>query len=207
MNYQFYRILHLTTILKCKWYKRWNPIKFKLIGIRVGKYSLMMNKIDIRVAPRAHIDIGSHFTVLSGDSLNALCRNTRLCLRAEDNAKIVIGNWTGISGGCVWSSKSIVIGNHVNIGANCQIIDGDIHSLDWRGRRQDTYTPVPYQIAPIIIEDDVWIGANTIILKGVVIGRRSIIGAGSVVTHSIPSDCIAAGNPCKVIRKTIDESK
>jgi len=52
-----------------------------------------------------------------------------------------------------------------------------------------------------VIEDDVWIGANCQILKGVTIGARTVIGAGSVVTKSIPTDCIAAGNPCKVIRK------
>ena len=53
----------------------------------------------------------------------------------------------------------------------------------------------------VIIEDDVFIGMNTIILKGVTIGARSIIGAGSVITKSIPSDCIAAGNPAKVIKR------
>ena len=55
--------------------------------------------------------------------------------------------------------------------------------------------------APIEIEDDVWVGAHSIILKGVTIGARSIIGAGSVVTKSIPADCVAAGNPCKVIKQ------
>lgn len=54
--------------------------------------------------------------------------------------------------------------------------------------------------SPIIIEDDVFIGMNCLILKGVTIGARSIIAAGSVVTKSIPSDCIAAGNPAKVIK-------
>ena len=54
---------------------------------------------------------------------------------------------------------------------------------------------------PIVIEDDVWIGAHSIILKGVTIGARSIIGAGSIVTKDIPCDCIAAGNPCKVKKK------
>lgn len=57
------------------------------------------------------------------------------------------------------------------------------------------------QSASVTIEDDVWIGANCIILKDVTIGARSVIGAGSVVTKSIPADCIAAGNPCRVIRK------
>ena len=54
--------------------------------------------------------------------------------------------------------------------------------------------------ASIVIEDDVWVGAHSIILKGVTIGARSIIGAGSVVTKSIPADCVAAGNPCKVLK-------
>ena len=54
--------------------------------------------------------------------------------------------------------------------------------------------------APVVIEDDVWVGAHCIILKGVTIGARSIIGAGSVVTKSIPADRVAAGNPCRVIK-------
>lgn len=183
----------------------WNPIKFKVLGIHVGKHSSMMNNIDVRVAPNAHINIGEHFTALSGDSLNALCRNTHLCLKVEDGATLTIGNWTGISGGCIWASKSVSIGNHVNIGANCLIIDGDIHNLDWKKRRLGATRQIPYLKGNVIIEDDAWIGANSIILKGVVIGKRSVIGAGSIVTHSIPSDCIAAGNPCKIIRRGKNE--
>ena len=57
---------------------------------------------------------------------------------------------------------------------------------------------------PIKIEDGVWIGGGAILLPGVTIGRNSIIGAGSVVTRSIPPDCIAVGNPCRVIRKLSD---
>lgn len=52
----------------------------------------------------------------------------------------------------------------------------------------------------IVIEDDVLIGARSVILKGVTIGARSVIGAGSVVVNDIPQDCIAAGNPCNVIK-------
>lgn len=54
---------------------------------------------------------------------------------------------------------------------------------------------------PIVIEDDVLIGTGSYILKGVHIGARTVIGAGSVVTKDIPADCIAAGNPCKVIKQ------
>ncbi|MDD6378620.1 MAG: acyltransferase [Prevotella sp.] len=200
MNPKIYKILNIKTSLKCKWYKLWNPIKFKIFGIHIGKASKMMNKIDLRLDPLANISIGHHFNVLSGDSLNALCRNTNLCLKIENNARLTIGNYVGISGGCIWSTSSISIGDYAHVGANCLIIDGDIHNLDWKERRQDASKAIPYKKGPIIIGDDVWIGANSIILKGVRIGERSIIGAGSIVTHSIPKDCIAAGNPCRVIR-------
>lgn len=54
---------------------------------------------------------------------------------------------------------------------------------------------------PVTIEDGCWVGGGVIILPGVTIGKGSVIGAGSVVTKSIPADCLAAGNPCKIIRK------
>lgn len=85
--------------------------------------------------------------------------------------------------------------------------DTDAHNLDHLTRRSHVLTPEGYSVdgvsaatAGIIIEDDVLIGTRCIILKGVTIGARSVIGSGSVVTKSIPSDSIAAGNPCRVIR-------
>ncbi|MCH4017747.1 MAG: hypothetical protein LKE74_04740 [Prevotella sp.] len=60
--------------------------------------------------------------------------------------------------------------------------------------------PILFKKQPIVIGNDVWLGANCLILKGVTIGARTIIGAGSVVTKDIPADCIAAGNPCEVIK-------
>ena len=94
-------------------------------------------------------------------------------------------------------SDSVTIGDNVKVGACVLITDTDAHPLDYLARRssiEDTKS------APIVIEDDVWVGAHSIILKGVTIGARSIIGAGSVVTKNIPADCVAAGNPCKVIK-------
>ena len=57
---------------------------------------------------------------------------------------------------------------------------------------------------PIVIEDNVWIGANVMIMPGVTIGKNSVIGAGSVVTHDIPADVVAFGTPCRVIRPITD---
>ncbi|MCS3180245.1 acyltransferase [Bacteroides thetaiotaomicron] len=99
----------------------------------------------------------------------------------------------------LWAHKSITIGNHVKIGANSILIDTDSHNLNYIVRRgQWTDWGVS---KPIVIEDDVMIGVNCIILKGVTIGSRSIVAAGSVVTKSFPSDCIIGGNPAKLIRK------
>ena len=86
------------------------------------------------------------------------------------------------------------------------IMDTDVHEIDYLARRGENVLnqnspQATVQSVPVTIEDDVWIGANCQILKGVTIGARSVIGAGSVVTKSIPADCIAAGNPCRVVRE------
>lgn len=155
----------------------------------------------------AKITIGNNFTFTSGESFNPLCRNIRGAIHATENAEIKIGDNVGISSACIWAKEKIEIGNNVLIGGDCILLDTDAHNLDYKirkenkidnkGRSIDTYTAAS---KPIIIEDDVLIGTRCIILKGVKIGARSIIGSGSVVSRSIPSDCIAAGNPCKFIK-------
>lgn len=116
----------------------------------------------------------------------------------EKNAHINIGNNVGMSATRLWISKGLTIGNNVKIGACTLLIDTDTHPINYNIRRTSNEGT---KASPIKIEDDAWIGAHCIILKGVTIGARSIIGAGSVVTKDIPCDCIAAGNPCKVIKK------
>ena len=104
------------------------------------------------------------------------------------------------------NSAYIKIGNNVKIGGGTTLIDTDAHSLSFKDRRNEISDVKNRIDKEIIIEDDVLIGANVIILKGVHIGARSIIGAGSVVTKDVPEDCIVAGNPAKVIKQlTKDE--
>jgi acetyltransferase-like isoleucine patch superfamily enzyme len=89
----------------------------------------------------------------------------------------------------------------VEIGRNCIFTDGVrlyTHGLDWRVLREK-YGELLSSSGKIVVGDNVFIGANTTILKGVKIGSNTIIGAGSVVTNDIPSDSVAAGNPCKII--------
>ena len=121
---------------------------------------------------------------------------------------IEMGHHVGMSSPCVWAKERITIGNHVNIGGDCIIMDSDAHNLDWRIRdsgemfsAKESMDGHTAKCAPIVIEDHVLIGARSIILKGVTIGRGTVIGAGSVVVKSIPAGCIAAGNPCKVIKR------
>ena len=75
-------------------------------------------------------------------------------------------------------------------GANTYIASTDAHTDDYRAGKD----------RPVVIEDNVWLGLNVVVLKGVHIGENSVIGANSVVTKDIPANVIAAGNPCKIIR-------
>lgn len=123
--------------------------------------------------------------------------NLQGAVYVEPGAELTIGNNVGMSSTRFWVHDSVVIGDNVKIGACVLITDTDAHPLDYLVRRTSNEGT---KSAPIEIENDVWVGAYSIILKGVTIGTRSIIGAGSVVTRSIPADCVAAGNPCKVIK-------
>jgi acetyltransferase-like isoleucine patch superfamily enzyme len=188
-----------------KYYKWFNKWYFKFKKIKFGKKLQVYNKLYV-TGRMGIITIGDDFHLTSGDGINPICRNIRACIhRGSPQATISIGNHVGMSAPCIWINERLSIGDYVKIGGNCVILDTDTHQIDFLARRgkkttnEDITTTI--QSAPITIEDDVWIGANCIILKGVTIGARSIIGAGSVVTKSIPADCIAAGNPCKVIRR------
>ncbi|MCS7070899.1 MAG: hypothetical protein NZM00_05290 [Anaerolinea sp.] len=93
------------------------------------------------------------------------------------------------------------------MGANSIITDTDFHPLTADARRID---PTQGRTAPVIVEDEVFIGMQAIILKGVRLGRGCVIGAGSVVTQDVPPGMIAAGNPARVIRpvdRTIERAQ
>lgn len=116
-----------------------------------------------------------------------------------------IGNNTMIGHRNVISVASrIDIGNYVTFSPEIRVRDNDGHHFDPVKRRKNIGIEKE-NIKPVVIEDDVWIGAFTLINKGVRIGRGAIIGAGSVVTKDIPPLCIAAGNPAKVIKKIVTD--
>jgi maltose O-acetyltransferase len=95
-------------------------------------------------------------------------------------------------GTSIAATGSIHIGRHCLLGMYTIIFDNDFHQLEQRHTR-----PEP---RPVVLEDNVWLGHRTMILPGVTIGRDAVIGAGSVVTQSIPPRSIAMGNPARVVR-------
>ena len=135
--------------------------------------------------------IGTGCRFMSKDIGNLIGLNHRCVLATGSrDAKLQIGEKCSFSGVSIWCFDSVILGNNVRVGANVTIMDGDAHQNDPRAGKNKA----------IEIEDNVWIGASVIVLKGVTIGKNSVIGAGSVVVKSIPSNVIAAGNPCRVIR-------
>ena len=118
---------------------------------------------------------------------------------ASRGSQIIIKNNVGISGSTIKASKKVVIGNNVMIGSGCLISDSDSHPIDFLDRRNGKHDKI--KARSIHIGDDVFLGARTIVLKGVKIGDRTVVGAGSVVSKSLPSDSVAAGNPCKVLKR------
>ena len=166
----------------------------------MGKGARLMPTARIRNALRDAngIRVGAH-SIIRGELL--------LFAHGGD---ISIGDWCYIGEGArVWSSGSIHIGDRVLISHNVNIFDSLTHPLNARQRHAQFKAIIqaghPRSIdlgeRPVIVSDDVWIGANACVLRGVTIGEGAIVGAGAAVTHDIPSFTIVAGNPARVIRE------
>lgn len=168
-------------------------------------FSLRFNgRASLRFQKKSIVKIGDGFVCNSTPRYvidNGLCSK----IFVASGAKLTIGENSGISNTVIQCWRQIDIGSNVNIGAGCLLLDTDFHCVEWEKRLDRKTDFLNSKRAPIQIEDSVFIGARSIILKGVRIGARSIISAGSVVTKDIPSDCIAAGNPCEIVRRLDDK--
>lgn len=145
----------------------------------------------------AQIRIGKRVKAYSKAKYNEIGMSQAVFLHAlSAGALISIGDEVGMSG-CTISGNRITIGNKVLIGSGVLITDSDAHPIHPDQRQDVSLT----KTKPIVIEDDVFIGARAIILKGVTIGRGAVIGAGSVVTANVEAMTIVAGNPARSIRR------
>ena len=156
--------------------------------------------VKLTVSEKASFTFGKAL-YLNGGGITAA---QRMQIIVNAGGKLCLGDYTGISSSSIFCKNEIVIGNHVNIGAECVIIDSNFHSTNWQDRADRKKDVQNAKSAPIHIGDYVFIGARSIINKGVTIGEKSVIAAGSVVVKNIPANCIAGGNPCKVIKMLDD---
>lgn len=119
-----------------------------------------------------------------------------------ETSQIEIGQKCGMSGVVICAKESVILGNNVQLGSGVVISDTDFHSMDYQMRGQEGDLEAA-QSAPVRIEDDCFIGARAIVLKGVSVGARSIVGAGAVVVRDVPADAVVAGNPARVIKTLV----
>lgn len=165
-----------------------------------GKIHIIRNRMLnwYKHRPCGEVIIGNNFCCHNKFSANSigLIQPTMFNVSVS-GSKLIIGDNVGISGSTITVSSSITIGNNVRIGSGCLILDNDAHQLKMEDRLNNTGM---INIAPIVIEDNVFIGARSIILKGVHIGKGAVVGAGSVVSSNIPDNAIVAGNPAKIIK-------
>ncbi len=154
----------------------------------------------MRSTRRPAVELGAHVSCYAGVSF---------ALGANGTCKI--GDFTLLNGALLMADERIEIGRHCLVSWNVGIADSDFHPLDAAQRRIDTMALAPFykdrpprpplRTEPVVIEDNVWIGMNAIILKGVTVGENSVVAAGSVVSKSVPANVVVAGNPALVVKQ------
>ena len=173
-------------------------IGFAIHGISWGKNWRIFGMPIIQRHRKSIILLGDGLSMRSWRNSNPLVPSSPVSLSTRKTGAIIkIGSNCGMTGSKIIAAESIEIGNRVMIGANSAIVDTDFHPLDPLERQRDVLNG---KHRPVVIENDVFIGMDSIILKGVTIGEGSVIGAGSVVTKDVPSGVIVAGNPVKILK-------
>jgi galactoside O-acetyltransferase len=183
-----------------------NKIKqFCFVALRIKKYQLLSDCKSVSGKPNVY-----HPLVMKGKGRIVFGKNVQMGVVSAPNfyshysflevrnecSEINIGNNVSISNSfSVECFSKVVIEDNVLIGNNCSIMDNDGHDLDIDARN----VGIP-KVKDVCICQNVFLGSNVIILKGVTIGENSVIGNGSVVTKNIPENVIAAGNPAQIIR-------
>ena len=198
--------LFITDPLKIPYYL-W--IKFYKLRLSSKPNVQIKGRLIIKGLPLIDIRKGSRLYIGADVTLNSKNRDYHINLHSPvklfaegEGAEIKIGDKTRIHGTCIHAFESVIIGKGCLIAGNCQIIDGNGHDLSFSNVKDRINTTGTSK--PVIIEDYVWIGANSIVLPGVTIGRGSVISANSVVVRDIPPMVVAGGNPAILIKEYTD---
>lgn len=173
----------------------------KLKGVRAGSGLTAYGRPIVHLEKGGSLRLGDNVVLCSCSRANFAGINHPVVLALlRKGAALEIGDDTGISGGSITAAVSVRIGRECLIGANCLITDCDFHAVAPAGRRHNS-DPAAVAAAPVEIGDNVWLGANVTVLKGVTIGRDTVVASGSVVTKSLPAGVLAAGVPARVVRR------
>ena len=193
-------VLKIIRYLRVLWWRFILPIYVGSHGLTVGRGVRLFGMPIITLESNSIIEIGENCVICSVSAMTALGVNHPVVIRTiNSGALISIGANTGMSGATIVAQKGIRIGRECLIGANVIIVDTDFHTIAPLNRRfNSNWNEIGSE--PIEIEDNVFIGANSIILKGVKIGANSVVGAGSIVAKDEPPNSIVVGNSAKIIR-------
>ncbi|MCK6622842.1 MAG: acyltransferase [Calditrichaceae bacterium] len=173
-------------------------LMFRIWKVQYGKNLTVAGFPVIQKNKKARLILGDRVKLISTPRANLVGLTNRCTLVCNGpDSEIVVGDDSGLSGVVINARESIKIGKHVMLGGNVRIFDHDFHQIHYQDRRDGTGE---IKSRPVVIEDDVFIGTNSIILKGTRIGRGSVIGAGSVVSGNVPAGEIWAGNPARKVR-------
>ena len=196
MKYIIKKILFLPSHL---WNKTYNLFYLKVTGVTYFNDL----KINGRLFVRNHgkLAIGKKAIINSKYLANPIGGDQFTTFFVAQNAILEIGDGLNLSNATIFCKHHIRIGNNVMIGGSTKIYDTDFHSIHVEDRLQKG--DINAKSLPIIIEDNVFIGGHSLILKGVRIGKGSVIGAGSVLTKSTEENEVWAGNPATFIKKLV----
>lgn len=167
----------LLAVWRARWYLRGAQV--------LGPYTRVWGRVHVRNQGRMHI--GDHTRLIGTITPIELGTGSVGCLEIGDDVFINYGS-------SIAAMESIRIGARCLIGTYTIILDNNFHRIEpeWRDEMPDS--------APVVLEENVWLGARAIVLPGVTIGHDSVVGAGSVVTRSIPPRSLAAGVPARVLK-------
>ncbi|MFZ4739603.1 MAG: acyltransferase [Bacteroidales bacterium] len=155
-------------------------------------YLIKCNKVGKMVFTKGKPQITNKGTLIIGsyNSIWSKISNTRLS--AHPGGYLEIGNHNYINGAFISASSKVVLGNNIKIGPQTMIMDSDFHDTSDHNKEGLS--------SEIIIEDDVWLGARSTVLKGVHIGKGAVVAIGAVVTKDVPANAIVGGIPAKIIK-------
>jgi maltose O-acetyltransferase len=156
-----------------------------------GRYAIGRNFVS-----NGHLRLRGPGRIEIGDDVNAWARaEANVLTTFGPQAVIRVGNNVRLNGAGIQAASAVTVGDDCILGS-CTIVDTDHHSVEVDRRRPGA----PVATRPIVIEDNVWIAGAAVILKGVRVGRDSVVGYGAVVTTDVPAGSVVAGNPARVVR-------